>query len=98
MRKPVFGVLTRSDKNRAVQLQKMARGLKFWIKEEEGLYYLCSENKGADQLRGCREADLRLCFRTYKNPIFSRCGSYGKNPSKVFLSGTGGPISTKLGM
>ena len=23
---------------------------------------------------------------------------YGKNPSKVFLSGTGGPISTKLGM
>ena len=31
--------------------------------EEEGLYYLCSENKGADQLRGYREADLRLCFR-----------------------------------
>ena len=23
---------------------------------------------------------------------------YSKNPSKVFLSGTGGPISTKLGM
>ena len=23
---------------------------------------------------------------------------YGKNPSKIFLSGTGGPISTKLGM
>ena len=22
---------------------------------------------------------------------------YGKNPSKIFLSGTGGPISTKLG-
>ena len=29
----------------------------------DGLYYLCSENKGADQLRGYREADLRLCFR-----------------------------------
>ena len=29
---------------------KMARGLKFWIYEEEGLYYLCSENKGAKQL------------------------------------------------
>ena len=28
----------------------------------EGLYYPCSENKGADQLRGNREADLRLCF------------------------------------
>ena len=25
----------------------------------------CNENKGADQLRGYREADLRLCFRIY---------------------------------
>ena len=40
----------------------MARGLKFGIYEIEGLYYLCSENKGTDQLRGYREADLRLCF------------------------------------
>ena len=30
-----------------------------------GLYYLCSENKVADQLRGYREADLRLCFRIF---------------------------------
>ena len=28
---------------------------------------LCSETKGADQLRGYREADLRLCFRTCKS-------------------------------
>ena len=41
----------------------MARGLKFRIKKVEGSYYLSSENKGADQLRGYREADLRLCFR-----------------------------------
>ena len=41
-----------------------------------GLYYLCSENKGADQLRGYREADLRLCFRIRKKPVFSRRGSY----------------------
>ena len=53
----------------------MDRGLKFRIKEEEGLYYLCSENKGADQLRGYREADLRLCFRISKKPVFSRRGS-----------------------
>ena len=52
MRKPVFGSLTRSDKNQAVQFQKMIRGLKFRIKEVEGMYYLCSENKGADQLQG----------------------------------------------
>ena len=38
----------------------MARGLKSRISEVEGLYYLRSENKGADQLRGYREADLRL--------------------------------------
>ena len=30
------------------------------------MYYICRENKGADQLRGYREADLRLCFRIYK--------------------------------
>ena len=53
---------TRSDTNQDVQPQKMARGLKFGIKEVEGLFYLCSENKGADQLRSYREADLRLCF------------------------------------
>ena len=40
--------------------------------EEEGFFYLCSENKGADQLCGYREADLRLCFRICKNPVFSR--------------------------
>ena len=32
--------------------------------------YLSSENKGADQLRGYREADLRLCFRLCKLLVF----------------------------
>ena len=40
----------------------MARGLKFRIYEVEGLYYLSSENKGAD---------LRLCFRIYAKLLFS---------------------------
>ena len=35
------------------------------------MYYPCSENKGADQLRGYREADLRLCFRIYADCWFS---------------------------
>ena len=39
--------------------------------ESRGLYYLCSENKGADQLRGYREADLRLCFHICKSLVFS---------------------------
>ena len=30
------------------------------------MYYPSSESKGADQLRGNREADLRLCFRMCK--------------------------------
>ena len=30
-----------------------------------------SDNKGADQLCGYREADLRLCFRIFKKPVFS---------------------------
>ena len=54
----------------------MARGLKFRTKIEEGLYFPCSENKGADQLRGYREADLRLCFRICKKPVFSQRGSF----------------------
>ena len=35
----------------------------------------CSENKGADQLCSYCEADLRLCFRISKIPVFSRCSS-----------------------
>ena len=40
------------------------------------MYYPCSENKGADQLRGYREADLRLCFRICKLLVFSCTGSF----------------------
>ena len=76
MRKPTFWFPTRSDTNQAVQLQKMDRGLKFRIQKEEGLYYPCSENKGAHQLRGYREADLRLCFRICQILVFSRRGSF----------------------
>ena len=39
------------DTKQAVQPQKMARSLKVRILEVEELYYLSSENKGADQLR-----------------------------------------------
>ena len=71
MRKPVFGISEKVLHKPAVQQQKMARGLKFRIKEVEGLQYLCNGNKSADQLRGYREADLRLCFRICKKPFFS---------------------------
>ena len=58
---------TRSHTNQAVRPHNMARGLKFRIQEVEGLCYQCSENKGAD---------LRLCFRICKKPVFLRLGSF----------------------
>ena len=60
-----------SDMNRAVQPQKMARGLKFRIQEVEGFYYLCSEINSADQLHSYYAADLRLCFFAYGKSRFS---------------------------
>ena len=54
------GFPTRSDTNQPVPVQKMTRGLKCAIQKVEGLYYPFSEIQGADQLRGNREADLRV--------------------------------------
>ena len=73
VRKQTFLFPTRSDINRAVQRKKMDRALKFRIKKVEGFYYMypCSENKGADQLHGYCEADLRLCFRICQMLVFS---------------------------
>ena len=85
MRKQTFLFPTWSDTNQAVQLQKMASGLKFYILKVEGLYYLCSENKCADQLRGYRETDLLLCFRIWKKPDFSRRGSIHVTDSTAFM-------------
>ena len=48
------------------------------------MYYPCSENKDADQLRGYREADLRLCFRPCKLLVFSRTGSIIIDTSTAF--------------
>ena len=67
--------LNRSDTNRPVQLQKTAGSWKFWIYKVEELYYPYSKKKGADQLRGYREADLRLCFRLCRLLVFPRRGS-----------------------
>ena len=75
MGKPTMWFANRSDTNQAAQPQKQARSLKFWSEEGEEVYYSCSENKGADHLRGYREADLRLCFRLCKLLVFPRGGS-----------------------
>ena len=74
--KPTMWFSNRSDTNRPVQLQKQARSLMFWSLVEEALYYPNSENKGADQLRGYREADLRLCFHLCRLLVFPWGGSF----------------------
>ena len=52
------------------------------------MYYPCSENKGADQLRDNREAGLRLCFRICKLFVFSCTGSNGiERNRRVHLPG-----------
>ena len=43
--KSTFCVPTRSDTNRTVQSQKMARGWIFWIKKVEELYYPIEKTK-----------------------------------------------------
>ena len=49
------------------------------------MYYTSSENKGADQLRGYREAGLRLCFRICRLLVFLRGGSNESCYDKIFL-------------
>ena len=66
-RKPFLRVsdqATGSNIYHPVQSQKKARILKFWVKEEEELYYMCSYNKGA------------FVFCIGKNPVYSQRGSY----------------------
>ena len=43
MRKQTIWVSDQVDTNRPVQSLKIARSLKFRMKEEEGLYYLCNQ-------------------------------------------------------
>ena len=47
------GLRPGKPQNRPAHLQRQARGLRFCIYKLQILYYLSSENKGADQTRGC---------------------------------------------
>ena len=91
--KPVFRVFRKSDTNWPVQSQKQARSLKFWIQVEEGLYYLCSKNKGADQLCSYCTADLRLCFSHMHRSGFLMTRFYPKTLLSIFSH----VLSSKIG-
>ena len=78
------GFPTRSDKNRTIQPQKMARLNIYDV--EERLYYICSENKGADHLRDYRAAYLRLYFSHDAVPNEGMVSSYTLMPSSNWSS------------
>ena len=85
MRKTTFWFPTWSDTNQAVQLQKMARGLKFRSKKVEGLYYLFSENKGADQFAVTAKLICVFVF-AYAKRWFSRDTAHIENLTRVVIS------------
>ena len=73
VRKPVFRVSDQvRHKTGLYSHRRWLRDLKFRIWKAEGLYDPSGENKGADQLRGHREAEnnLRICFRICKKSGF----------------------------
>ena len=67
----------RGDTNQAVLPQMMVRGLKCRILEVEGLYYLCKENKGADQLRSYAQLICAFVYAYAKN-MFSHDAAHLK--------------------
>ena len=81
------GFSTRSDTNRAVQLQKQARSLKSRIWEEEKLYFPCSENKDADQLAVTAKLICAFVF-TYADCWFSHGAAH------LYFAYSAGEVST----
>ena len=69
MRKQTFWFPTWSDTNRAVLLQKMARGLKFRILKVEGLYYV-AKTKALISLAVTAKL-ICVFFFTYAKRLFS---------------------------
>ena len=63
MRKPVFGVSGQVRHKPGCIATESGERLEISDLVQAGSHYPCNEKKGADQLRGYREADLRLCFR-----------------------------------
>ena len=63
MGKSFFGFPIRLDANWAIQPQKIAGGLKFWIYEAEGLYTICVAKTRA-------RIAQRLAFRICKMQVF----------------------------
>ena len=72
MRKPVLGVSDQVPHTPGCTVTEDGEWLETSDLDRRGSdsHYPCSENKGADQFRGYRKADLSLCFRICKKPVF----------------------------
>ena len=76
MRKPVFGVSDQVlHKPGCTTTHKMARGLKFSIKEVEGLYYV-GKTKALISFAVTAKLICVFVFAYAKKPVFSRHGSF----------------------
>ena len=71
MRKPVFVVSDEVRHKPDCTTTEDSQKLEISDLRSRGNVYICSENKGADQLRGYRAADMCLCFRICKMQAFS---------------------------
>ena len=67
MRKPVFGVSYQVQHKPGCTATESGMRLEISDLEEEGLYYLYSENKGSDQLHGHCAADSIFVFACAKS-------------------------------
>ena len=94
--KPTISFPNRCDRNRAVQAQKLAREWKFLIKKVEESFYPCSENKGADQLRGTVKLICVFVF-AYADCWFSHEAAQITSPHKQGLQNLGQSTQTGVG-
>ena len=70
VRKPVFGVSNQVTHKSGCTATQDGKRLEISYLGNRGIV-LCSKNKGADQLRGYCEADLRFSFHICKTLVFS---------------------------
>ena len=70
MRKSVFGVSDQDRHEPGCTAAEDGQRLEISDLSSRGIVLSVKRNKGTDQLRSFCAADLRLCFRVCKKPVF----------------------------
>ena len=103
VRKQVFGVSDQVRLKPGCSTTEDGQGLEISDLRSRGIYYPSSENKGADQPCGYRQAGLHLRFHICKNPVFSWRGSYVHSttcqlfPTSIYYCANGLNVSNLIG-